>query len=290
MSEDENKLIAERREKLRGLRAGGIAFPERFQARYVRRRSAGRIRRRRALERRSDRECEPPRARCRPHHGQAHHGQGELRADPGLERPHAALPAAGHARRCVRCVQGLGRRRHRRRRRHADAHEDRRAFGQGRCAAADHEIAAAAAGQVAWPFGRRAALSAALCRSDRHARVASRVRAALGDDPLHAPVARGRAAAFHGSRDADDASDPRRRDRAAVRDASQRARSRHVPARRAGAVSQAPRRRRLRARLRDQPEFPQRGRVDAAQPRVHDARALPGVRDVHRDHGSHRSR
>ena len=31
MSEDENKLIAERREKLRGLRAGGIAFPNDFK-------------------------------------------------------------------------------------------------------------------------------------------------------------------------------------------------------------------------------------------------------------------
>ena len=33
--------------------------------------------------------------------------------------------------------------------------------------------------------------------------------------------------------------------------------------------------RRLRARVRDQPQFPQRGRVDAAQPRVHHARAVP---------------
>ena len=31
MSEDENKLIAERREKLRGLRAGGVAFPNDFK-------------------------------------------------------------------------------------------------------------------------------------------------------------------------------------------------------------------------------------------------------------------
>ena len=31
MSEDENKLIAERREKLRTLRAGGIAFPNDFK-------------------------------------------------------------------------------------------------------------------------------------------------------------------------------------------------------------------------------------------------------------------
>jgi lysyl-tRNA synthetase class 2 len=36
--------------------------------------------------------------------------------------------------------------------------------------------------------------------------------------------------------------------------------------------------RRLRARVRDQPQLPQRGRLDAAQPRVHDARAVRRVR------------
>ena len=50
-----------------------------------------------------------------------------------------------------------------------------------------------------------------------------------------------RHARIHGSRDADDAADPGRRGGAAVRHASQRARPRHVPAHRAGAVSQAAR-------------------------------------------------
>ena len=35
--------------------------------------------------------------------------------------------------------------------------------------------------------------------------------------------------------------------------------------------------RRDRARLRDQPQLPERGDLDAAQPRVHDARVLPGL-------------
>src|SRR5207302_1494030 len=48
--------------------------------------------------------------------------------------------------------------------------------------------------------------------------------------------------------------------------------------RRPGVVPQAPDRRRARARLRDQPQLPQRGAVDAAQPGIHDARAVPGVR------------
>ena len=70
--------------------------------------------------------------------------------------------------------------------------------------------------------------------------------------------------------------DRRRRGGQAVRDAPQRAGSRPVPARGAGAVSQAPGRRRLRARLRNQPQLPQRRRQHPAQPRVHDAGALRG--------------
>src|SRR6185295_8952196 len=38
----------------------------------------------------------------------------------------------------------------------------------------------------------------------------------------------------------------------------------------------------------DQPELPQRGGVDAAQPRVHDAGVLPGLRRLHRPDAAHR--
>ena len=67
--------------------------------------------------------------------------------------------------------------------------------------------------------------------------------------------------------------------------APQCARPGHVPAHRARAVPEAPDRRRLRARLRDQPQLPQRGPVDPAQSRIHDARAVPGVRRLPRPHG-----
>jgi hypothetical protein len=89
-------------------------------------------------------------------------------------------------------------------------------------------------------------------------------------------------------RDADDAADPRRRGGAPVRHPPQRARHGPVPAHRARAVPQAPGGRRLRARLRDQPQLPQRGAVHAAQPRVHHARALPGLCGLPRPDGPHR--
>ena len=73
-----------------------------------------------------------------------------------------------------------------------------------------------------------------------------------------------------------------------VRHAPQRARHAPLHADRARALPEAPRRGRARARLRDRPLLPQRGHQHAAQPRVHDARVLPGVRDVRRPDGLHR--
>ena len=57
------------------------------------------------------------------------------------------------------------------------------------------------------------------------------------------------------------------RDREAVLHALQLPRRRHVPAHRARAVAEAPRRRRLRAGLRDRQALPQRGHLAVAQPR-----------------------
>ena len=74
-----------------------------------------------------------------------------------------------------------------------------------------------------------------------------------------------------------------RRHRPAVHHASQRARHRALSPHRAGAVSQAPHRCRSREGVRDRPGVPQRGLVDAAQPRVHDARALRGLRRLPHD-------
>ena len=101
---------------------------------------------------------------------------------------------------------------------------------------------------------------------------------------LQVPARLPRLDGFPRSRDADAADHSGWRGGAAVQDASQRARHGHVPAHRAGAVPQAPDGRRLRARVRDQPQFPQRGRVDAAQPRVHHARAVRRVCRLQRPH------
>ena len=61
---------------------------------------------------------------------------------------------------------------------------------------------------------------------------------------------------------------------------------RAVPADRAGAVPQAARGRRGRAGLRDRPGVPQRGRGLHAQPRVHGAGGVPGVRRLRHDAAS----
>ena len=100
-----------------------------------------------------------------------------------------------------------------------------------------------AAREVARPAGRRDPLPPALPRSDRQSRTragcsrsAAACSTAIRGVPQRARLPRGR--------DADDAADRRRRAGAAVRDASQRARHAALPAHRAGAVPEAPGRRR----------------------------------------------
>ncbi len=105
---------------------------------------------------------------------------------------------------------------------------------------------------------------------------------AVVDPPLH-----GRARLPRG-RDADAAPDPGRRQRAPVRHPPQRARPADVPAHRARAVPEAADRRRLRARVRDQPQLPQRRHLGPPQPRVHDDRVLRGVLGPPRPDGLHR--
>ena len=158
---------------------------------------------------------------------------------------------------------------------HAVQDQDRRAVGQGDVAAAAGEGAAAAAGEVPRPDRPGAALPAALRRPHHQSGVARRVRQALADRAGDPRVLR--RPRLSRSRDADDAPDPRRRGGAAVRHASQRARHGALPAHRAGALSQAARRRRHREGVRDQPQLPQRGHLDPAQSRVHDARVLRGL-------------
>ena len=101
--------------------------------------------------------------------------------------------------------------------------------------------------------------------------------------PRDPPLAR--RARLPRGRDPDPPAALRRRAGAAVRDAPQRARPRPLPADRRRAVPQAPDRRRARARLRDRQGLPQRGRLAQAQPRVHDARVVRGLRGLRRHRG-----
>ena len=89
-------------------------------------------------------------------------------------------------------------------------------------------------------------------------------------------------------RDARPPTSLRRRVRAPVRDALERAGRRPLPAHRDRALPQAPDRRRARARVRDRQGLPQRERLVQAPARVHDARVVRGVRRLPRHDGSHR--
>ena len=193
----------------------------------------------------------------RPHHAQARHGQGQLRHHPGSLRPHPALRHPRQHRRGRLCrLQALGPGRHRRRRRHADEDQDRRADRPLLGNPPAHQGAAAAAGEVPRPHRRRAEVSPALPRPDHQRGIALHLRRPQPHDRLD-PQLHDRAR-LPRSRDADDASDPRRRLGQALHHAPQRARHAAVPAHRAGAVPQAPGGRRLREGVRDQPQLPQR--------------------------------
>ena len=82
----------------------------------------------------------------------------------------------------------------------------------------------------------------------------------------------------------------RRRDGEALLDPPQRARHVALPAHRAGALPQAAGGGRLRSRLRDRAQLPERGGEHAPQPRVHDARVLHRLRDLRGADGPHRGR
>ena len=92
-----------------------------------------------------------------------------------------------------------------------------------------------------------------------------------------------------GSRNADAAPDSGRRQRQALQDPPQRAGPGDVPAHRARAVPQAPDRGRFRARVRDQPQLPQRRHLGAPQPRVHHDGVLRGLLELPGPDGLHRS-
>ncbi len=140
---------------------------------------------------------------------------------------------------------------------------------------AGRQGAPAAAGKMARADGSRAGLPAALPGPDRQSRVPPAPAPALADRRGD-PALPGRAPVHRGG-DARPANGRRRRRRAAVRHPPPGPRGGLLPAHLAGALSQAPAGRRLRPRVRDRPQLPQRGDLPPAQSRVHDARGLPGL-------------
>ncbi len=112
----------------------------------------------------------------------------------------------------------------------------------------------------------------ALCRAQPHAGGHAR----LHDRPW-----------LHGGGNPHAAPHSGRRQRQALRHAPQRAGPADVPAHRARAVPEAPDRRRLRARVRDQPQLPQRGDQRPPQPRVHDDGVLRRVLELPGPDGLH---
>ena len=131
--------------------------------------------------------------------------------------------------------------------------------------------------------GPRAALPPAVRRPRRASGGAGIVRGSLAARHGHSLVPR--RARLPRSRDAGAAAAVRRRDGAAVHDAPQRARHAALPPHRGRALSQAPRGGRLRSRVRSRPRLPERGDRSHAQPRVHDAGVLSGLRRLRGDDG-----
>ena len=128
----------------------------------------------------------------------------------------------------------------------------------------------------------------ALCGPD-HRR--DRARPLRGPQQGHQldPQPHGRAR-LPGGGNADAAPDPGRRQCQALRHPPQRARPADVPAHRARAVPEAAGGGRLRARVRDQSQLPQRRHLRPAQPRIHDDGVLCGLLEPSRHDGFHRRR
>ena len=210
----------------------------------------------------------------RPRDGAPRDGEDHL---PRPRRPQRPDPAA-------RGEGGRRSRRHRRRHRPPGEVAPRRAVAAGGRARAAREDPVAAARHVPRPHRRRGALPQALPRpADERgdARRLPRAQPHRRRDPP--PARRGR---LRRGRDAGAAAALRRRLRAPVRDALQRARRRLLPPDRDRALPEAADRRRPRARLRDRQGLPQRGRLVQAPARVHDARVVRGVRGLPRHDGA----
>ena len=167
-----------------------------------------------------------------------------------------------------------------RRRRHGLQVAPRRADAAGHRLDAAGQVAARPAREVPRPRGRRDPLPPPRARPDGQRGGARAVHPALAGGRRDPPLAR--RARLPRGRDAGAAAALRRRAGAPVHHPPQRARPRPLPADRHRALPQAADRRRPRARLRARQGLPQRGRLAQAQPRVHDARVVRGLRRLQR--------
>ena len=213
--------------------------------------------------------------------GAPRHGQARL---PRRRRPHRPDPGD------LRCGQDRGARRPARRCgrdcREPRPGASRRAFAlrrHGRGSLAQH---ATASRHVPRSHRRRAALPQALPRPARQRGDARRFRPPGAD--RHGGARLPRRGGLRRGRDAGAAAALRRCLRTAVRHAPQRARARSLSADRDRAVLEAADRRRSRARVRDRQGLSQRGCLVQAQPRVHDARVVRGLRGLPRHDGADR--
>ena len=220
----------------------------------------------------------------RPHHAAARPGQGRLRRAARQRRGRCSSSRAA-AEMTERFDEFAKLQPRRLGRRHGRGRADpaRRALGQGGRVGAAGRGAAQLRRQVARRQRRRDALPPARGRPVGQRALAPAAADAQRRRAPHAPAPVG--AGLRRGRDAVAAPHRRRRHGAPVRHAPQHVRHRLLPARGAGALPQAARGRRLRQGVRDRPQLPQRGHLAAPQPRVHDARALPGLRRLHRHHG-----
>ena len=212
-------------------------------------------------------------------------GKLEVPDDPRSRgRPPDRVREGEPARRRLRPARRGRPRRHHRRRRAPSARRAGRAQRLRRTLGDADEGAPAAAGEVARPAGPRSPAATPLPPSDRRrgaARCVPRARRRAQDD-----AARARRARVRRVRRADAADGRGRRERTPVHDAPPRARHPDEAPDLARALPQADARRRRRAGLRARPQLPQRGHRPRPQPRVHDARGLPGLRRLPHDDGA----
>ena len=209
----------------------------------------------------------------RPRDGAARHGQARLPRPRRPLGPHpAALPGRAHRR---------GRRPPRRRRRRRRASRRRARRGEPSLIVDELELLSrdplAAPGHLPRPHRRRAALPPPLPRPADERGDARRLHPARAD--RHGdPRATSTTTASSRSRRRSCSRATAARSREPFVTHSQRARPGPLPAHRDRALPQAADRRRAREGLRDRQGLPQRGRLVQAQPRVHDARVVRGVR------------